>query len=103
MNTSHLHDKTLRNSSIFTRLFCIFFENHASWVKIFDICSEEDYGQVHKTMDDLVISGRLPITPKNIEIIVQTKALSPKTIINEYSADAALTLIGFHEDSVNYQ
>ncbi len=106
-NGIHVWIKTIdeKNSSLMILLSFIIL-GHPDWkkanIKIFDICMEEDYDQVRRNMNDLVISGRLPITQQNIEIIVQTKNMSPKTIINKYSADAALTLIGFHEDSINH-
>ena len=106
-NGIHVWIKTIdeKNSNLMILLSFIIL-GHPDWkranIKIFDICMEDDYEQVRKSMDELVISGRLPITPQNIEIIVQTKGMSPKAIINEYSADAALTLIGFHEDSINH-
>ncbi len=106
-NGIHVWIKTIdeKNSSLMILLSFIIL-GHPDWkkanIKIFDICIEEDYDQVRRNMNDLVISGRLPITQQNIEIIVQTKNMSPKTIINKYSADAALTLIGFHEDSINH-
>lgn len=106
-NGIHVWIKTIdeKNSNLMILLSFIIL-GHPDWrkanIKIFDVCMEEDYDQVQKNMNDLVISGRLPITTQNIEIIVQKKDVSPKTIINEYSADAALTLIGFHEESINH-
>ena len=40
-------------------------------------------------------SGRLPITEKNIQIILEESGMTSKSLINEKSADAALTMIGF--------
>lgn len=106
-NGIHVWIKTIdeKNSNLMILLSFIIL-GHPDWrkanIKIFDICREEEFEQVQKNMDELVISGRLPITKQNIEIIVQKKDVSPKAIINEYSADAALTLIGFHEESINH-
>lgn len=78
---------------------------HPDWkkgnIKIFDICKKEEVTEVRKQLNELVVSGRLPITPKNIEIIVQKEDVSPKSIINEYSADAGLTIIGFRDEKLN--
>lgn len=72
-------------------------------IKIFNICKEEEVEEVKKNMHDLVISGRLPITVKNIEIIVQKEDISPKHIINTHSSDSGLTIIGFREEMLKHQ
>lgn len=80
---------------------------HPDWrkgnIKIFDICKEEERDEVRERLKHLVVSGRLPITAQNIEIIIQKDNVPPKTIINEYSADAGLTIIGFSEESLNHK
>ena len=80
---------------------------HPDWkkgsIKIFAFCKANEAKDVRRKMKDLVISGRLPITFHNIEIIIQDENVSPKTLINEYSSDAGLTIIGFREESVSYE
>jgi len=77
---------------------------HPDWkngnIKIFDICREDEYIEVRKKMDELLKSGRLPITNQNIEILVQKDNTPIKEIINTYSADAALTMIGINEGGI---
>jgi hypothetical protein len=51
-------------------------------------------------MKSLLGEGRLPITEKSIEIIIQEPNVSSKSIINKNSAEAALTLIGFRRDTI---
>ena len=51
----------------------------------------------------MVISGRLPITDHNIEIITQPEDISSKKIINQHSKNAALTIIGIREDLLKHQ
>ncbi len=79
---------------------------HPDWdsgsIKIFDICSPDEVEEVRQRMKDLVISGRLPITSRNIEIIIQKEDMASKNIINKYSADAGLTIIGFREESLKH-
>ncbi len=72
-------------------------------IKIFNICKSEEIEDVRKNMHELVISGRLPISSKNIEIIVQKDDLSPKAIINKYSSNAGFTIIGFREEMLKHQ
>ena len=80
---------------------------HPDWVKghiqIFAICLPENIDETKKKMNDLVNSGRLPITAKNIKIIKQKPDVSAKTIINQYSENAGLTLIGIREEMVKHE
>jgi len=80
---------------------------HPDWkksnIKIFDIVKPEEIEKAKERMNNLIQEGRLPITNKNIEIIKQDPDISPKTIINNHSGDAAITLIGFHEDSLKHE
>ena len=80
---------------------------HPDWAKghiqIFAICLPEHIEETKKKMNDLVNSGRLPITAKNIKIIMQKPDISVKTIINQYSENAGLTLIGIREEMVKHE
>ncbi|MDD4009482.1 MAG: amino acid permease [Fermentimonas sp.] len=78
---------------------------HPNWkkanIKLFNICSEEDAENVRKQMIELVETGRLPITPKNVEVVIRDQNRSIKEIICTNSHDAGLTMIGFNENSFN--
>ncbi|MBN2664828.1 MAG: hypothetical protein JXR68_14355 [Bacteroidales bacterium] len=54
-------------------------------------------------MTELLETVRLPITENNIEIIIQEDNVSSKTLINEKSGDAALTIIGFREEMIKHE
>jgi amino acid transporter len=79
---------------------------HPDWkksdIKIFEICKQGEIGEVKKQMNELIEKGRLPITSQNIKILEEEKGKSYKSIINSNSADAGLTIIGFHEDSIKH-
>lgn len=79
---------------------------HPDWkkssIKIFDICEEKDVKDVRSQLEHLVITGRLPITIHNIEIVTQPKDVSVKKIISEKSADAALTIIGVRAEAIKH-
>jgi hypothetical protein len=81
--------------------------SHPDWkkgyIQIFAICYPEHIDETKKKMNDLVTSGRLPITAKNIKIIKQKHDVSVKSIINQYSENAGLTLIGIHEEMVKHE
>lgn len=51
---------------------------------------------------ELVKTGRLPLTEKNIKIIKKEANLSNKKIINSYSKNAGLVLIGIREEMVKH-
>ncbi len=79
---------------------------HPDWrrsrINIFEISPADELGETTKRMKELVLTGRLPITEKNIQIIPEELNLSPKTIINNNSAEAGLTLIGFRGDHLRH-
>jgi amino acid transporter len=77
---------------------------HPDWrkghIQIFNICRPENMEETQKAMDELVLSGRLPISGKNIRLIIQKPEVSSKAIINEHSATAGLTMIGLREERI---
>ncbi len=79
---------------------------HPDWrkgqIRIFNICHPDEVENSKKKMHELVHSGRLPITSKNINIIIQQPDVSIASIINKYSEDAGLTLIGIREELVKH-
>ncbi len=107
-NGIHVWIKTtdVVNSNLMILLSFI-IKGHPDWkkgrIKIFNVCREGDMNQVKLQMDDLLKSGRLPITSRNIEVIVHDIDVPVKEIINKYSADAGLTLIGFREERLRHQ
>ena len=56
-----------------------------------------------KEMRKLVDEGRLPISMKNIEILIQEDNKPTEEIINEYSQNIPLTIIGFRKESVKHE
>lgn len=81
--------------------------NHPDWkkahIQIFDICPPGEVEKTRKEMDELLKSGRLPITSKNIKIIVQEQDVSTKSLVNKHSEDAGLTMIGIREEMIQHQ
>lgn len=79
---------------------------HPSWkkanIRIFEVCKPEDYEETRRKLSELVISGRLPITEKNIEIIRADPGVSTKSLINNRSATAALIMIGFRVEGLKH-
>ncbi|MDA3816275.1 MAG: amino acid permease [Prolixibacteraceae bacterium] len=77
---------------------------HPDWkkssIKIFNICEKDDIEETKEALQKMVIDGRLPIYARNINIIPMQDDVSSKTIINENSEHAALTIIGFRHETL---
>ncbi len=107
-NGIHVWINTLdeENSNLMILLSFIIL-GHPHWkkgyIQIFVICHPEKIEETKIRMKDLVNSGRLPITAKNIKIIKQEPNIPAKTIINKYSENAGLTLIGIREELVKHE
>ena len=90
-----------QNSNLMILLSYIIL-GHPDWQKseitIFDICKDHKVEETRADLTELIKTGRIPITPKNIEIIAKDEAVSSKHIINERSAEAGLTIIGFRPE-----
>ncbi len=79
---------------------------HPDWqkshIKIFDVCREFEVEKVRGKLTQLIDSGRLPISPRNIEIIRRDENVSSKSLINARSGDAGLTLVGFRAEQLKH-
>ena len=71
-----------------------------SYIKIFNICTEEQKYDVKRELEELIATGRLPITLTNIEIIIPSENQSIGEVVSEHSQNAGLTIIGFREESI---
>ena len=80
--------------------------SHPDWkkghIKIFSICREDQIEQTRQELNDLVQTGRLPITLSNIEILSVKEDIGIKSMVNQYSADAGLTIVGFREEQLKH-
>lgn len=77
---------------------------HPDWrhaeIKIFAIFPEESMLEQRGKLLELITEGRLPISSNNIEVIAKPEEKSKRTIINEISESADLTIIGFRGEAV---
>jgi hypothetical protein len=77
---------------------------HPDWdgaeIKLFAVFPEEEIEEEKERMLALVRSGRLPISAKNIELIVRRPSIKLETLIHERSRDADLTMLGFVGEEV---
>lgn len=79
---------------------------HKEWsnglIKIFALHPEESLEEERERLYELTQSGRLPIASKNIELIPRKSDVDAKTIINEKSTDADLTIVGFRGELLKH-
>ncbi len=77
---------------------------HSEWsggnIKIFALYPEVELQEQKEYLLKLIDSGRLPISSNNIELIATKEDQDYKTIINNYSQDADLTILGFRNELV---
>ncbi|MDZ7624874.1 MAG: hypothetical protein U5J96_10605 [Ignavibacteriaceae bacterium] len=75
---------------------------HPDWekafIKIFSVCKVGGKEKEKEKLNQLVLYGRLPIFEKNIQVIEMEEKTSFKSLVNEYSVEAGLTIIGFQEE-----
>lgn len=81
-------------------LLSFIIQGHPLWKKsditIHDVCSREQEAETRKNLEELVKTGRLPITSKNIQVIADESPSDNRDLIREHSAHAGLCIIGFH-------
>lgn len=96
-----LRSQDAENSNLMILLGYIIL-SHPDWkdahIKIFSFCNEGELASTRSFLNELVLQGRLPITEKNIEVIERNSEVSFKTLVNENSSEAALTIVGFQEE-----
>lgn len=79
-------------------LLAYILTGHPDWksaeIKIFSGYLKGEYEAKKETLTKLIATGRLPISPKNIELIPQQGELI-STVIEQKSSDADLTILGY--------
>lgn len=77
---------------------------HPDWtksqIKIFNVSDKDNLSEIYNKMDELVLTGRLPVTRRNIKILQRTDNLSFKKMVNEKSRNASLLLVGLNEQQL---
>ena len=101
-----IHSQYEENANLLILLGFI-ISGHHDWrksrIRIFEICKPENKEEHQKKMADLIQTGRLPITEKNIEVLIDTPDISKKELINQRSAEAGLTLIGYSKEALKHK
>jgi hypothetical protein len=73
-----------------------------AFIKVFSICNVGNKEKEKEKLNELVLYGRLPILEKNIQVIELEKGMDFKTLVNEQSTEAGLTIIGFQEELLKH-
>jgi len=85
-------------------LMSFIIQGHPDWrrgeIRIFDVCRKDREEDTRKNLEELVVSGRLPITTKNIQVLSEQEVGDLRDLVREHSAHAGLCIIGFHSDSL---
>ncbi|MBI1183821.1 amino acid permease [bacterium] len=80
---------------------------HPDWkdgtIKIFAFFPDEELQEEKQRLIDMTSTGRLPISANNITVIAHEEGIPEKMLIQKYSVDADLTLIGFGDVDINQQ
>ena len=88
-------------------LLSFIIQGHPAWkrseITIFDVCREEEEARTRENLEELVHTGRLPITSKNIQVLCAEQGSESRDLIRERSADAGLCIIGFHAEILKHQ
>ena len=73
-----------------------------SHLKIFEVSLDEDVEATRKKLLEMIQSGRLPISERNIEILRPNGGTDIKKLVNQHSAEAALCIVGFHSEQLRH-
>jgi solute carrier family 12 (sodium/potassium/chloride transporter), member 2 len=76
--------------------------NHGGEIKLFAVFPEEEVQEQRIKIKEMITSGRLPISANNIEIIAKAEGVTNKSLVNEKSKDADLTIVGFRYEQVKH-
>ncbi len=77
---------------------------HPDWknaqIKILAIFPESEVREQQEKLNNLIVSGRLPISAHNIEVITHKQEVSNRDIIRQKSKIADLIMIGFRSEAL---
>ncbi len=80
---------------------------HSDWkggkIKIFNVRRPGQHDEATDHLLELVKTGRLPISLKNVEFIDIDESMNLKNLINEKSVKAGLTMIGFRSEQIKHE
>jgi hypothetical protein len=92
-----------RNATLIVLLGYILL-GHPDWedaeIKVLSIYNSHRLKHKQERIQEMILSGRLPFAPQNIELIENLDERPFKDIINERSSEADLSIIGFTDSDI---
>jgi len=80
---------------------------HSDWkgakIKIFNVRRPGQHDEATDHLLELVKTGRLPISLKNVEFIDIDESMNLKELINQKSVKAGLTMLGFRSEQIKHE
>ena len=73
-----------------------------SHLKIFEVSLDEDVDATRAELLQMIQTGRLPISERNIEILRPEGETDIRSLINRHSSGAALCILGFHSEQLRH-
>lgn len=77
---------------------------HPEWsravIKIFALFFENELDIRRERLEELIRSGRLPISPANLELVARPLDRSNKEVVEKHSADAGLIIMGYDAEDL---
>lgn len=97
-------DKEYENANLMILLSYIIV-GHSDWkdatIKIFAVFPFEEMKREKDKLIEMAKTGRLPISAKNITSLAQEGGTTERALIEKYSRDADLTLLGFSNQDID--
>lgn len=91
------------NASLMVLLAYIIF-GHREWkgseIKVFSVVSDSETEEEKAEIREMIKTGRIPISERNLEIIPAGRGMDKRSLIKEKSCDADLIIIGFRGEAV---
>ena len=98
-----IRPKDFQNANLMILLSYIML-GHPEWKKgvinIFSTYPPNEKAATESKLLELISTGRLPISPTNIQLIPQLKEEKIDMVINKKSADADLTIVGYDSGNI---
>ncbi len=100
-----ISDNDFQNANLMILLAYIIM-GHKEWanghIKIFAVFPESIAEEESNRLFELIKAGQLPISSNNIRVIIRDPDTEMKTIIEQKSADADLTIVGLRNESIKH-
>lgn len=80
---------------------------HPAWksasMSLFILSDKTKMEETRNNIKNFVLEGRIPVSQHNIKVIEHEPEVNYRTIIGEYSSEAALTIVGFYNEQLKHE